>query len=155
MYVFEGLRDGAMAKIEKFLPIEKPNSDELTILKNKSVTFQERMYLDFNAKIRRIKLRKPLNKIILNPNIYLRTKVAENIYKTINQLHELRIAPNIQNTQDFNSYPTADNLEQLERKYGDSLTDMDLYCIQKRKKVVKMQAIKKVDFSIDKSSLVT
>jgi len=32
---------------------------------------------------------------------------------------------------------------------------MDLYCIQKRKKVVKMQAIKKVDFSIDKSSLVT
>ena len=39
MYVFEGLSDGAMKEIEKYLPIDKPNSEKLTILKNKSILF--------------------------------------------------------------------------------------------------------------------
>lgn len=39
MYVFEGLSDGAMAKIEKLVPQEQPNSDGIKILKNKSVLF--------------------------------------------------------------------------------------------------------------------
>lgn len=39
MYVFEGLSEGAMAKIEKYLPIEAPNSEKIKILKNKDILF--------------------------------------------------------------------------------------------------------------------
>ncbi len=49
MYVFEGLSTGAMDRIEKYLPVLEPNSAKCTILKNKSVLFQDRKYLDFNV----------------------------------------------------------------------------------------------------------
>jgi len=75
MYVFEGLSSGAMSKIEKLIPILTPNSKKCTILKDKSVRFQERKYLDFNVQIKRIKLRDLLEEIMVNPDIYLRTKV--------------------------------------------------------------------------------
>ena len=39
MYIFEGLSNGAMDKIEKYLPVEQPNSEKITILKNKNILF--------------------------------------------------------------------------------------------------------------------
>jgi hypothetical protein len=39
MYVFEGLSNGGMRKIEELIPLDKPNNETLTILKNKSITF--------------------------------------------------------------------------------------------------------------------
>jgi hypothetical protein len=39
-------------------------------------------------------------------------------------------------TRDFNSYPSAENLIQLERKHGDALDNMDMYCLPKHKKGV-------------------
>ncbi len=57
MYVFEGLTNGAMKKILKYMPKEQPNSKELTILKNRTILFQERLYLDFDMRIQMIKLR--------------------------------------------------------------------------------------------------
>ena len=83
MYVFEGLSKGSMAKIEKLVPLSAPNSEKCTILKNKSVLFQERIYMDFNIGIKKFKLRDLLNETLLDPNIYLRKKLPENLYKTI------------------------------------------------------------------------
>ena len=60
MYVFEGLSNGAMKKILKYMPILQPNCKELTILKNQSIRFQERLYTDFEMRIQMIKLRQPL-----------------------------------------------------------------------------------------------
>lgn len=57
MYVFEGLSNGAMKKILKYMPKLQPNSKELTILKNKTIKFQDRLYLDFEMRIQMIKLR--------------------------------------------------------------------------------------------------
>ena len=39
MYVIEGLSNGAMSRIEKLLPLNKPNDNKYTILKNKAVLF--------------------------------------------------------------------------------------------------------------------
>ena len=140
-----------MSKIEKYLPVEEPNSSKITILKNKNILFQDRKYLEFNCRIRRIKLREPLNEIVIDPNIYLRTSVPENIYMTIVQLHRLRNSPNIIETRDFNIYPTSDNLQQLERKYGDSLTNYDIHCVRKTRKGVKFKGRSKL--TLDKSSV--
>jgi hypothetical protein len=90
MYVLEGLSRGAMAKIETLVPMEAPNSPNCTILKNKWVLFQERIYLDFNCQLKKIKLRDTLEEILPDPSIYLRAKVPENIYRCITTLSELR-----------------------------------------------------------------
>ena len=47
----------------------------------------------------------------------------------------MRNAPNIIETRNFNSYPTAENLIKLDRLYGDSVTTYDLSCIRPKKKV--------------------
>ena len=80
MYVFEGLSDGAMTKIKNFFHYEHPNDDNCKILKNQNVLFQERLYLDFNVRIKMIKLRETLEEIVNNPDMYSRIKVPENIY---------------------------------------------------------------------------
>lgn len=90
MYVLEGLSRGSMAKIEKLVPMLNPNSPKCTILKNKGVLFQERLYLDFNAHLKKIKLRDTLEEIVTDPSIYIRSKVPENIYQCITKLNELR-----------------------------------------------------------------
>ena len=51
MYVFEGLSNGAMRKILKYLPRDRPPSEAFSQIKNRSVKFQERMYMDFHVKI--------------------------------------------------------------------------------------------------------
>jgi hypothetical protein len=123
--VFEGLSKGAMAKIEKLVPLDAPNSDKLKILKNKKVLFQERMYMDFNARIKMIKMRDTLHEVVLNPDIYLRKKVDFPIFDTIIKLNRLRNADNLDQTRAFDLYPRASNLEKLARLYGGFLTRFD------------------------------
>ena len=77
MFVFEGLSNGAMSKIEKLVPFDQPNSEKFMIFKNKSILFQERKYLSFSTRIRMIKLRDPLCEIVEDPNIYIRSKLSE------------------------------------------------------------------------------
>ena len=54
----------------------------------------------------------------------------------------MRNAPNIIETRNFNSYPTAENLIKLDRLYGDSVTTYDLSCIRPKKRSVKMKTAK-------------
>ena len=83
MFVFEGLSEGAMAILEKEIPRLEPNSDKFKILKNIDLKFKERIFLDFNMEILRIRLREKLDNILSKPDIYIRTKVPENICNTL------------------------------------------------------------------------
>jgi len=77
--VFEGLGNGAMKLLMDVIPRDTPNTDTLKILKNHEVRFKERIYTDFNVEIKRIRLRENLSKLLINPDLYIRTKVPENI----------------------------------------------------------------------------
>jgi hypothetical protein len=73
-------------------------------------------------------------------DIYLRSKVPEDMYDTLQRFAEIRKLDRASLIRDFNLYPSAENLLTLERKYGDSLTVYDLTGQKpKKKKKVKVE----------------
>jgi hypothetical protein len=97
------------------------------MLYNPDVRFKYRMYIDFNVAIKKIKLRETLTKIMGSPDVYLRSKVPEDIYDTLQKFAEIRKLDRMNLVRNFNLFPSTPNLLNLERKYGDSLSYEDLY----------------------------
>lgn len=104
------------------------------MLYNPEVRYKNRMYLDFNVMIKKIKLRDPLTKIMGAPDVYLRAKVPEDIYDTMQKFAEMRKLDRMTLVRDFDLFPTPERLLNLERKYGDSLSHEDLYGITAKSK---------------------
>jgi len=75
------------------------------------VLFQEREYQQFNLQIKKIKLITSLEKIVLRPEIYLRTKVKESVFKAIDKLFHLKSAPNMLFAFHNNLLPTAHQIQ--------------------------------------------
>ena len=96
------------------------------MLYNPEVRYKNRIYLDFNVQIKKIKLRDPLTKIMGAPDVYIRAKVPEDIYDTMQKFAELRKLDRMTLVRDFDLFPVVERLLNLERKYGDSLSFEDL-----------------------------
>lgn len=138
LYVIEGLLEGCIKTLISQLPRQQANESNFKYLMNLEVKFDQRLYLEFGADLKRIKLREPLQKILMNPDIYIKAKVSEELMETLNKCMELRRADRLKLVRDFNICPTVSNLYLLERKYGDALTDLDIYG--------KSSKVKKVEF---------
>ena len=76
-------------------------------MRNSEIKFKDRIYADFNLEIKRIRLRETLDQILVKPDIYLRTKVPENISETLIKLNEIRKQWNMRTIQEFNLFPQA------------------------------------------------
>jgi len=50
---------------------------------NPEIRFKNRLYQEFNVAIKKIKLRDSLSMIMSDPDIYLRSKVPEEMYDTL------------------------------------------------------------------------
>ena len=141
MYIFEGL-GGAGRGIELFYKDnmrDRPNDRKYTLLYNPDVRFKNRMYLDFNASIKKIKLRENLRALMGAPDVYLRSKVPEDMYNILQQFAEIRKLTRLSLVRDFNLFPITEKLLTLERKYGDSLNHEDMNGVpgkQRKKKVI-------------------
>lgn len=128
MYIFEGL-GGEGRGIHEFYKEnmrQRPNDRKYTLLYNPDVRFKNRMYLDFNVAIKKIKLREPLRQIMGAPDVYLRSKVPEEMFYILQQFAEIRKLTRLSLVRDFNLFPATEKLLTLERKYGDSLNTEDL-----------------------------
>jgi hypothetical protein len=68
------------------------------------------------------------------PDIYLRSKVPEDMYETLQKFAEIRKLDRANLVRDFNLFPSVTNLLTLERKYGDSLLFEDLNGFKQKKK---------------------
>ena len=55
------------------------------------------------------------------------------MFETIQKFAEIRKLDRLSLVRDFNLFPTSENLLVLERKYGDSLTYLDLYGVKQKK----------------------
>ena len=128
MFVIEGIggEGNGMDLFYKGNERERPNDKKFKMLYNPLIRFKERMYLDFNCALKKIKLRNTLSSIIGNPDVYMRHKVDEDMFEILTKLAELRNLERIQLVRDFNLFPGTDKLVTLERKYGDSLNHEDL-----------------------------
>lgn len=136
MIVIEGLggKGHSMNKFYKLNERTQPNQRRNKLLYNPEVRFKDRLYWDFNASIKRIKLRDTLTRIMSTPDVFLRSKVPEEIYDTLQKLAEMRKFDRIKYLKDYGLFPALNMLLSLERKYGDSLSHKDLYGIAQKSK---------------------
>lgn len=85
LYIIEGM-GGSGKSMEQFYKAnerQKHNDRKFTMLYNPDVRFKNRLYIDFNVMIKKIKLRDTITKIMGSPDVYLRSKVPEDIYDTL------------------------------------------------------------------------
>ena len=129
MFIFEGLGGRGRAMEQLYLATERtrPNDKKFKMLYNPQVRFKNRHYMDFNVALKKIRLRDTLTKIMGAPDVYLRSKVPEDMYDTLQKFAEIRKLDRASLVRDFNLFPNTTNLLTLERKYGDSLNHEDLY----------------------------
>ena len=113
---------------------QRPNDKKFKMLYNPTIRYKQRLYQDFNVAIKKIKLRDSLSAIMSAPDIYLRSKVPEEMYDTLQKFAEIRKLDRANLVRDFNLFPTVTNLLTLERKYGDSLLFEDLNGFKQKKK---------------------
>lgn len=85
IYIFEGLggEGRGMDLFYNYNLRQRPNDKKFKLLYNPDVRFKYRMYTDFNVAIKKIKLRETITKIMGSPDVYLRSKVPEDIYDTL------------------------------------------------------------------------
>ena len=85
MFVIEGL-GGVGNSMDKFYRAnerERPNDKKFKMLYNPACRFKSRMYLGFNCALKKIRLRDTLSSIISKSDVYLRSKVPEDMYDTL------------------------------------------------------------------------
>jgi hypothetical protein len=85
------------------------------------------------------------------PDIYLRSKVTEDMYDTLQKFAELRKLDRATLVRDFNLFPCVENLLTMERKYGDALNVYDLHGVKRKKKRKKVITDASPDQAVDKS----
>ena len=136
MFVIEGLGGKGNAMNEFYLANERarPNDKRFKMLYNPEIRFKNRIYLDFECAIKKIKLRDVLSRIMASPDIYLRSKVPQDMYDTLQKFAEIRKQDRANLVRDFDLFPETKNLLTLERKYGDSLSFEDLNGFKQKKK---------------------
>lgn len=139
LLVIEGIggKGNSMDKFYQANERERPNDKKFKMLYNPDIKFKNRMYQDFNCAIKRIKLRESLTSTINAPDIYLRAKVPEDIYDTLQKFAEIRKLDRAVLLRDFNLYPTVERLTTLERKYGDAINKEDFFGFKEKKKRAK------------------
>lgn len=128
MYVFEGLggEGSAMHHMYKANERQHTNDGRFKMIYNPDIKFKNRLYQEFDCAIKKIKLRDTLSYLIGESDIYLRSKVPQDMYEILQQFAEIRKQDRQNLVTEFNLYPSAERLLILERKYGDSLSVFDL-----------------------------
>ena len=85
MFIIEGIggKGRGMDQFYRANERERPNDKKYKMLYNPLVRYKNRMYLDFNVSLKKIKLRDTLTKIMGLPDVYLRSKVPEDMFDTL------------------------------------------------------------------------
>lgn len=129
MYIFEGI-GGENRGVEMFYNDNmrtRPNDRKYTLLYNPDVRFKNRLYTEFNCSIKKIKLRENLRALMGAPDVFIRSKVPEEMYDILQKFAEIRKLTRLSLVRDFNLFPNLETLLTLERKYGDSLNYEDMH----------------------------
>jgi hypothetical protein len=143
-FILEGISSGSMAELASILPKTHANTETFKMMRNETIRFSKRLYSEFNVDLKRIKLRTPIKKLILIPDVYMREKVPLETYRTIDQLNKIRKVNTIEEIVASDLIPGKEALIEFERNYGDALSKEDLQgAVKKKKKTLKGKAGRK------------
>uniref|UniRef100_A0A7S1U4M0 Uncharacterized protein n=1 Tax=Phaeomonas parva TaxID=124430 RepID=A0A7S1U4M0_9STRA len=127
MIVIEGLAAAAMKKIEEEIPRLAANNPDYRVLSNVDVRFKERMYTSYNADLKKIRLREALPLLADMPDLYNSAKIDMACAIALVQLEEMRRADSMQEAAYLDLFPTAEHLSEVESKYGESVSLVDIH----------------------------
>ena len=125
--VVEGLSEGGMKCIREGVPRTKSNTDRRKFFCSPDVRFTERIYTPYHVDLKMVRLRDPLQQILKNPNIYNRALVSQKCFDALHRLGELRKTNRMRTVKLMNLFPEVEGLEELESKYGETVTLMDMF----------------------------
>ena len=136
MVVIEGLPE-TVGKVVEEIVREKANDNDFRVLSNLDIRFRERLYTEFNVDLKKIRLREPLPILCKMPEIYNRTKVTPDCFEALDRLHCLRKANRVSELAEQSLFPLASQLLQVESKYGESVSNEDIYGVVKNARTLK------------------
>ena len=143
IFILEGMAGRSMEELSKRIRKLNENTQQFKILRNSKQTYNERLYTDFDVDVKKIKLRKSVNSLTNDPDIYLRARVPEDMYNTIIKIRKIREKFEIKEVSSSDLWLTEKEIVTFERNYGDALTDFDLYGIRNKKRVKKRKSTHK------------
>lgn len=139
MYVLEG-RGGPGNSMDQFYQLnqrDQKNDGQCKILYNPEIRFQSRLYMKFNCAIKLVKMRGALSMVVQQPDIYLRSKVPEEMYSILSKFAEMRKQSRASLVRDFDLFPDPEAILEFELKYGDALTQEDITGLKSKKLKIK------------------
>lgn len=133
LYILEGVSGGSMQELAKRLPKKNDNTPSFKMMRNEKTTFNDRMFLDYNCDIKRIKLLRTIKTLVEKPDIYLRERVPLEIYNTVNKIKKMREKDYLDEIEKHNLWLTSFEQNTFERSYGDSVNEYDLNGTEQRR----------------------
>lgn len=138
MIILEGLAGSGMVRVHEALPRQGAhNPSGYRLNANEQLQFTHRLYTCFEVDLKRIKLRYPLAKLLLMPDIYMRTKVSEHCFQALVRLSDMRQTQSLADIKQLELFPTAQMLLEVESKYGESITMEDIEGLPPKKNKLK------------------
>lgn len=125
MIVIEGLKD-TIDRVAAAVPRPHANDRSVRILSDANTLFHKRLYSQFNVDLKKIKLRDPLPDLCQMPEMYNRSKVSPECFNALHSLLAIRNANRMNEVAVQTEFPPADDLIQIESKYGESISLEDI-----------------------------
>ena len=121
-------KDGAMIELLNALPRLNPNGsgDGTRIYWHPDLTFSTRLYGDFHADIRKVRLREPLRALLGRQEIAIQPKYEPSLNAMVRLFTMLRGTRSMKQVREMGGFPVPDMIVQMYKKFGAALTVSDI-----------------------------
>lgn len=116
----------AWAFKELIRAVPRAKSNDSRLLCNDEITFPARIYGSFNVEPRTIKLRRPLDALVSDSNLFLLGRLPPVCGTGLNKLSGLADCSRLRDAQMYELFPSALELLAVEKKFGGFVSDADL-----------------------------
>jgi hypothetical protein len=121
-------KEGAMIQLLNALPRLNPNGtgDGTRIYWHPDLTFSKRLYADFHADIRKVRLREPLRALLSRQEIAIQPKYEASLNAMVRLYAMLRGTRSMKQVRELGGFPVPDMIVQMYKKFGAALTASDI-----------------------------
>ena len=126
-------KEGAMIQLLKALPRLNPNGtvDGTRIYWHPDLTFSKRLYADFHADIRKVRLREPLRALLSRQEIAIQPKYEASLNAMVRLYAMLGGTGSMKQVRELGGFPVPDMIVQMYKKFGAALTASDIDGVKK------------------------
>lgn len=130
LMVMEGLRGKGLEKVVRALPERGRNEERCKLLHNPDIGFSERIYADCGAALQQVKLRLPLEELASKSKLYATSGLKDEAIAAAHEapkiLMGLKLSARLKALKSSNSFPTREQLVQLNVLYGEHISAEEL-----------------------------